>query len=103
MYIANTSVGGVLTLASFAMLAHGLRRFYRCGVHGTPHVPSKVRCRVASNAAPLFESRLSQCRPCRSNRCGKRWTHRRRRMVRMAGAELGLQFINSALFLAPNV
>ncbi|KAI3433461.1 hypothetical protein D9Q98_003274 [Chlorella vulgaris] len=67
MYIANTSVGGVLTLASCAMLAHGLRRFYR------------------------------------SNRCGKRWTHRRRRMVRMAGAELGLQFINSALFLAPNV
>lgn len=39
---------------------------------------------------------------CRVNASGKRWSHRRRRLATLAGAELALQLVSACLFLAPN-
>lgn len=39
---------------------------------------------------------------CRVNASGKRWSHRRRRLATLAGAEVALQLVSAILFLAPN-
>lgn len=38
----------------------------------------------------------------RSSRSGKRWTHRRRRLMTQAAVDLGLQTLNSIFYLVPN-
>ncbi|KAL4431080.1 hypothetical protein ABPG75_006336 [Micractinium tetrahymenae] len=63
---------------------------------------TNLACASLCTAALLGYGLFFLHRVLRVNASGKRWSHRRRRLATLAGAELALQLFSALFFLAPN-
>lgn len=113
--VLNLCFGSVVCAALTAFSALFWWRVYRCGLEGRAQGRWPCACRAAAGyrmasrqlpTLPMLPTRFPLAPftplPASSNLSRKRWSHRRKRAVTIAGTELTLCLLNSVFYILPN-